>query len=192
MGGSSSGGEASNSGGTDGSGGDASVTFALQSPSWEAVDNEDCTAQTQSACPLYPQENTNFGENVSPEMSWVGVPEGTKSFAILLQDLSNGNAHWVIWDIPASVTMLPAELPSMATLTDPAGAKQAAFGGGSAGYFGSGACGNVYEHRLYALGVENLNPAMSNNAGAVRTALEASTDVLGESFVRLQSRDYCP
>ena len=81
--------------------------------------------------------------------------------------------------------------PSTKTLTDPAGAEQAAFGAQSPGYFGSGACGNTYEHRLYALGVEQLNPANGSTASGVRTALQGSTDILGETFVRLQSRDYC-
>ncbi len=184
-------GGASASGGAEGTGGAATTVFTLKSPSWDAVDNDECTPQTTDMCPLYPEENTNFGGNVSPEMSWEGVPEGTKSFAILLHDLTNTNAHWAIWDIPASVNMLPAGLPSTKTLTDPAGAEQAAFGAQSPGYFGSGACGNTYEHRLYALGVEQLNPANGSTASGVRTALQGSTDILGETFVRLQSRDYC-
>jgi len=179
------------SGGADGTGGAASAVFTLKSPSWNAVDNDECTPETTDMCPLYPEENTNFGGNVSPEMSWEGAPAGTKSFAILLHDLTNKNAHWAIWDIPASEMMLPAGLPSTKTLTDPAGAEQAAFNAQSPGYFGSGACGNTYEHRLYALGVEKLNPASGSTASGVRTALQASTDILGETFVRLQSRDYC-
>jgi Raf kinase inhibitor-like YbhB/YbcL family protein len=184
-------GGATASGGAAGTGGAASTVFTLKSPSWDAVDNDECTPQTTDVCLLYPEENTNFGGNISPEMSWEGAPEGTKSFAILLHDLTNTNAHWAIWDIPATVTMLPAGLSSTKTLTDPAGAEQAAFSAQSPGYFGSGACGNTYEHRLYALGVEKLNPANGSTASGVRTALEASTDILGETFVRLQSRDYC-
>ncbi|HXS19501.1 MAG TPA: YbhB/YbcL family Raf kinase inhibitor-like protein [Polyangiaceae bacterium] len=184
-------GGATASGGAAGSGGAASTVFTLKSPSWDAVDNDECTPQTTDMCPLYPEENTSFGDNVSPEMSWEGVPEGTKSFAIVLGDLTNGMAHWAIWDIPATTTMLPAELPSTKTLTDPAGAEQAGFSAQMSGYFGSGACGNTYEHRLYALGVEKLNPANGSTASGARTALQGSPDILGQTFVRLQSRDYC-
>jgi phosphatidylethanolamine-binding protein (PEBP) family uncharacterized protein len=182
-------GGASASGGTDGSGGATVVEFALMSTAWEVVNNDDCTPETTPVCPIYPEENTTFGENVSPQMSWVGAPEGTQSFAIVLYDLTNPNVHWAIWDIPANVTMLAAELPDTANLSDPAGAKQAT-GFGQMGYFGSGKCGNTYEHRLYALSVTNLAPP-SDTAASVRETLEASSNVLGESFVRLQSRDYC-
>jgi len=48
------------------------------------------------------------GENVSPQLSWTGVPEGTKSFALLIEDPEgrggNGVHHWVAYGIPASVT----------------------------------------------------------------------------------------
>src|SRR5882757_6177228 len=48
------------------------------------------------------------GENVSPQLSWTGVPEGTKSFALLMEDPEGRGAagvhHWVAYGIPASVT----------------------------------------------------------------------------------------
>jgi Raf kinase inhibitor-like YbhB/YbcL family protein len=48
------------------------------------------------------------GENVSPQLSWTGAPEGTKSFAILMEDPEGrggaGVHHWVAYGIPASVT----------------------------------------------------------------------------------------
>jgi Raf kinase inhibitor-like YbhB/YbcL family protein len=198
-----SGGAANSSGGAEGeSGGSAtsggsgsgggSGKFALQSPEWDVVDNEDCTAESTEACATYPIESTNLNQNgpknVSPEMSWINVPEGTQSFVVLLQDLSNGFAHWVLWDIPADVTLLPADLAKTATLTDPEGAQQIALNGN--GYFGSGACGNVYEHRVYALAVPKLNPAMQNSASNVRTAVMAlGDDSLAESFARMQSRN---
>jgi Raf kinase inhibitor-like YbhB/YbcL family protein len=47
------------------------------------------------------------GENVSPQLSWTGVPEGTRSFAILMEDPEGrggaGVHHWVAYGIPASV-----------------------------------------------------------------------------------------
>jgi Raf kinase inhibitor-like YbhB/YbcL family protein len=48
------------------------------------------------------------GENVSPQLSWSNVPEGTKSFALLMFDpegrAPGGVSHWVAYGIPASVT----------------------------------------------------------------------------------------
>jgi hypothetical protein len=169
----------------------ADGVFALRGAGWEAVDNEDCTEETQAVCPVYPQDNTSFGANVSPELSWTGAPAGTMSFALVLTDqTTDGGVHWVLWDIPADVMMLAAELPAGSPLTDPAGAQQVT-NFGQMGYFGSGACGNVYEHRLFALGVTNLAPSDPGDVEAVREAVENSSDILGETFVRLQSRDYC-
>ena len=48
------------------------------------------------------------GENVSPQLSWTGVPDGTRSFAILMEDPEGrggaGVHHWVAYGIPATVT----------------------------------------------------------------------------------------
>ncbi len=48
------------------------------------------------------------GENVSPELSWSNVPDGTKSFVLLMTDPEGrggaGVNHWVAYGIPASVT----------------------------------------------------------------------------------------
>jgi len=48
------------------------------------------------------------GQNVSPQLSWTGAPDGTKSFAILMEDPEGrggaGVHHWVAYGISPSVT----------------------------------------------------------------------------------------
>ncbi len=48
------------------------------------------------------------GENISPQLSWVNPPNGTKSFALMMVDPEGrggaGVNHWVAYGIPADVT----------------------------------------------------------------------------------------
>ena len=61
-----------------------------------------------------PKNHTGEGEDVSPALSWSNVPEGTKSFALFCHDPdaplimpgTYGFVHWVLYNIPASVTQL--------------------------------------------------------------------------------------
>jgi Raf kinase inhibitor-like YbhB/YbcL family protein len=52
-----------------------------------------------------PQRHTGDGEDVSPPLEWSGLPEGTKSIAVVVHDpdapLVDGFTHWVAYGISA-------------------------------------------------------------------------------------------
>jgi phosphatidylethanolamine-binding protein (PEBP) family uncharacterized protein len=89
-------------------------------------------------CGPMPDELTcngkEFGTGASPELEWSGAPEGTMSYALVFKDiaiLEDGDPaldrfayHWVMWDIPADVTGLPAGMSDGYNSTDVPGALQ--------------------------------------------------------------------
>ena len=57
-----------------------------------------------------PAQFTCEGANISPELSWSGIPKQTKSVALIVDDPDAPHGtwvHWVVFNIPANVTRLP-------------------------------------------------------------------------------------
>jgi len=80
------------------------------------------------------------GGNVSPSLKWTGAPSDTKSFAINLYDpdapTGSGFWHWVVFNIPASVTSLPKDAGDVKKSLMPAGVIQSRQDYGFDGYGG--------------------------------------------------------
>ena len=75
--------------------------------------------------------------NVSPPLAWEGVPEGTKSIALIVDSkeiVDTERVHWVIWNIPADVRELSEGVPNTESLDS--GASQGSNGSGGIGYLG--------------------------------------------------------
>lgn len=56
-----------------------------------------------------PVEYTCDGKNISPELSWNGIPVGTKSIALIMDDPDapmGTFVHWILFNIPADVNKL--------------------------------------------------------------------------------------
>ena len=124
------------------------------------------------------------GGNVSPALSWRGVPAGTKSFALTLYDPDekgspSGWWHWVVYNIPATVTALPRGAGAENGKLLPKGAEQGRSDLGTMAYHGPcpdvGQAPHHYTFTVYALNVEKLDvPPQSSGAMVSYTALGAT------------------
>jgi phosphatidylethanolamine-binding protein (PEBP) family uncharacterized protein len=175
-------------GGATGEGGMGGVAsggeFDLTGP-WSA--GADCTPEAKDTCDDIPVENRATmigGDNVMPAITWTAGPDGTQSYAIVYQDLSNGFSHWAMWNIPVDVLSVgPDSIPS--------GAGQAGLSGSA--WFGSGACENVYQLSVYALSEAMFDPGGGQAQTAARDQLDGDDGslVLATDFARVTPMAPC-
>ncbi len=61
-----------------------------------------------------PRQYTCDGKDSSPPLSWSGVPEESKSLALICDDpdASRTWVHWVLFDLPARTSGLPEAVPA--------------------------------------------------------------------------------
>ena len=163
-----------------------STAFTLQSA--DITDGKPLTKQ---------QEFSGFGcdgGNHSPALSWSGVPAGTKSLALTVYDpdapTGSGWWHWVVFNIPADATSLPAKIDASGKGL-PAGAVQSRTDFGQAGF--GGACQpqgdkpHHYHFTLHALKTDKLDltaDAMPAMVGYMLHANELGNASLTATYAR--------
>jgi len=120
-----------------------------------------------------PSKYTCEGQDISPQLKWNGVPEESKSLALIMDDPdapSGVFTHWVIFNLPPDSQDLPEAVPSASQL--PSGALQGRNDFGRIGY--GGPCPPPgYPHRyrftLYALD-KNLDLGAGSSKNQVLSA----------------------
>lgn len=116
-----------------------------------------------------PKQHTCDGTNSSPALAWTEIPPKTASFILICDDPdapAGTWVHWVMYDIPASVSDLPANV--LKTRTIPPGALQGTNDFRQIGY--GGPCPPSGTHRYY-FKLYALDAALGLEPGKTKTEI---------------------
>lgn len=135
------------------------------------------------------------GGNVSPELRWSNAPKDTKSFAVTVYDpdapTGSGWWHWLIFNIPPDVTMLPAGAGKTDSNSAPQGTIQSMTDFGQPGFGGpcppQGDKPHRYIFTVFALKVEQL-PLKPDVSGAMVGYFLNQNAIAKASFTGLYGR----
>ena len=124
------------------------------------------------------------GPDVSPQLSWREAPEGTQSFALIMDDPDapvGTWVHWVLYELPGDTKALPEGVAKQEQLAS--GARQGRNDFGNIGYGGPCPPGRKvhrYFFKLYA-----LNAKLNLKAGASKRDVEHAMKghILGQTEV---------
>jgi hypothetical protein len=103
---------------------------------------------------MIPKRYTCDAEDVSPNLAWTGVSDGTKSLALICDDPDAPMGtwvHWVLFNLPPDINELHTEIPPEKTLKN--GAKHGKNDFRKFGYGGPCPPGGIHRYffKLYAL-----------------------------------------
>jgi len=112
-----------------------------------------------------PSRFTCDGDDISPELVWTDPPEGTQSFALIMDDPDAGGfTHWVIYNMGSAARGLPEGVEKTDRPSNGATGFQGRNDFGRVGYGGPCPPGGTHHYRfqLYALdGLVELAPGAS-------------------------------
>jgi Raf kinase inhibitor-like YbhB/YbcL family protein len=153
--------------------------LALWSSSGHAFELTSPDILNGAVLPLAQVHSRCGGENRSPALTWSAAPKGTESYAVTMFDAdANGGRgfwHWVLFDVPANVQSLGANVGSGAGL--PSGAIQAENDFGTRGYGGAcpppGSGPHHYTVTLYALPTARMPTESESGPSAIAAQLKA-------------------
>ena len=116
---------------------------------------------------------TQNGQDVSPPLAWTKGPAGTQSYVVLTEDAGVDRkepiSHWVVYDIPSTMTRLPENVPATAKLDS--GAMQGLNVRKAAGFVGPkppAGQTHPYHFEVFALNARlNLDPSKADRDAVV-------------------------
>ena len=121
-----------------------------------------------------PEENTGYGQNISPPLSWTGIPESAQSLVLLVEDTDVKDGpfvHWVMFNIPATSDGIRQGIGPEGLLSYPLGAHQGTNSAGTIGYFGPkppvGEPAHHYHFQVFALNTTLKLPVGANRTDVV-------------------------
>lgn len=123
-----------------------------------------------------PREHTCDGADTSPPLEWTGVPAGTKSLALIVDDPDAPDpaapkmtyVHWVLYDMPPAATGLPGGADAASI---PAGTREGTNDWHRTGY--GGPCPPIGRHR-YFFKLYALDTMIGDRGGLTKQKLEGA------------------
>lgn len=142
---------------------------------------------TSSAWPdggAIPEKYTQGGEDISPPLTWSNVPAGTVSFTLIVHDAdaavgsgTDDTLHWMLWNLPATVTALHEHAPSMAQLPD--GTRQISATGPYYRGPGAAAAGPAHHYVFELFALDAMLDVPAVGASPVQTRAAVMTAMAG-------------
>jgi len=144
-----------------------------------------------------PKRYTCEGEDLSPPLAWSGVPAGTRSLALIVDDPDAPDpaapkmtwVHWILYNLPADTTRLDQGIAPSAL---PAGTLQGRNDWKRTGY--GGPCPPIgrhrYFHKLYALDAmlsDLKQPTKGQLLKAMQSHVLAQAELVG-TYQKAQAR----
>lgn len=137
-----------------------------------------------------PRRHTGDGEDLSPPLSWTGIPPSTRELVLIVDDpdapTSEPWVHWVIFKIPAGTDGLAEGVPPVPKPNIPSGASQGRNSWKTDGYRGpappKGHGVHRYFFKLYALDQPLDLPERADKATLLKTMaghIVAEGDLMG-------------
>jgi Raf kinase inhibitor-like YbhB/YbcL family protein len=154
----------------------APATMTLTSPAFK--DN----------APL-PLTYTGYGDFKSPPLAWSGAPKGTREFVLTVEDpdvpMARFSVHWVLYNIPSTVSALPSTTVDREKRTHPApvtGASQGLNAMKWTGYLPPRPfAGSGVHHYVFTLYAIDIDLTLADGATRDEVAAAIKGHVIGEA-----------